>query len=115
MLKNEIIITPLQIYEVPVLIKRHGEGTIYKISDIHCVKVPSGDNYSIEKMGYEIKTYLITVLKILTKRYCLLRVFLKKHKVSITLRRASWGEEILTKPGQNWPGLAIHQPSTCVF
>ncbi len=55
MLKNEIIITPLQIYEVPVLIKRHGEGTIYKISDIHCVKVPSGDNYSIEKMGYEIK------------------------------------------------------------
>jgi hypothetical protein len=54
-LKNEIIITPLQIYEVPVLIDRHGEGTIYKISDIHCVKVPSGDNYSIKKMGYEIK------------------------------------------------------------
>ena len=55
MLKNESIRTPLQVYEVPILIAQHGEGTIYKISDIHCVKVPSGDNYSIKKMGYEIK------------------------------------------------------------
>ena len=58
---------------------------------------------------------LIVTHKILTKRYCLLVLFSKKHKISITLRRASWGEEILTKPGQNWPGLAIHQPSTCTF
>jgi len=53
--KNAIITTPLQIYEVPILIARHGEGTIYKISDIHCVKVPSGNYYSIEIMGHEIK------------------------------------------------------------
>ena len=55
MLKNEIIRTPLQVYEVPILIAQHGEGTVYRISDIHCVKVPSGDNYSIKKMGHEIK------------------------------------------------------------
>jgi len=53
-LKNEIIITPLQSYEVPILIAEHGEGTVYKISDNHCAKIPSGNRYKRD-MFYEIK------------------------------------------------------------
>ena len=54
MSKNEIVITPLQIYKVPILIAKHGEGTIYKISDNHCAKMPSGNRYKTD-MFYEIK------------------------------------------------------------
>ena len=54
MSKNEIVITPLQIYKVPILIAEHGEGTIYKISDNHCAKMPSGNRYKTD-MFYEIK------------------------------------------------------------
>ena len=54
MSKNEIVITSFQIYKVPILVIEHGEGTIYKISDIHCVKVPTGNSYK-KNMFHEIK------------------------------------------------------------